>query len=334
MFENLLKTLDTLSQSNKLTFDIQADEKEYVDHECPDPRCMFRFKVRPKADNADLPWTCPMCGHKAPRPSFYTTEQVAQAREMAVARVRSTISQAMRQDARNFNRRQSGGGFLTMSIHITGAEAWQPIDVPISATEAMQLEIVCTECHAEYAVVGAGFFCPLCGNSSAARVFEDALRKISAKRDHIPDVRAAIAATAGKDQAELVSRSLIETCLIDGVVAFQRFCEVTYRQRHGTQAPPFNAFQKLVDGSKLWRTAIGEGYEDWISPADLETLKLLFQRRHLLAHSDGVVDQKYLSSTADTSYKEGQRIVVITGDVDKLLRILSELGAAIRALVQ
>jgi predicted RNA-binding Zn-ribbon protein involved in translation (DUF1610 family) len=333
MFKNLIKTLDTFSQPGQLTFDIEADDKGYVDHECPDPRCMFRFKVRPRPGDANQPWTCPMCGHEAPRTSFYTTEQVAQAKEMAIVRVRGSINQAMRQDARDFNSRQRGG-FLKMSMHVSGTEAWQPVDVPISATEAMQLEIVCAACQAEYAVVGAGFFCPLCGNSSAARVFDDALRKISAKRDHIPDVRAAIEATAGKDQAELVARSLIETCLLDGVVAFQRFCEVTYRQLPGVQEPPFNAFQRLNDGSKLWKTAIGQGYEDWISPADLETLKVLFQRRHLMAHSDGVVDQKYLATTADTTYKEGQRIVVTTGDVDNLVRILSELGAAVRVHVQ
>ena len=335
MFENLIKALDNLSKTDKLTFTIEPDEQGYIDHECPDDRCLFRFKVKPGTGLMDdtRPWTCPMCGHKAPASSFYTTDQIEEAQRLAVQRIEGVFDQAMRRDAEDFNRRQPRNGFLKMSMQVTGTRAFQRLDVPIGASEAMQLQIACDQCSAEYAVVGSAFFCPGCGHSSAARVFDDALRKIAAKRDHIPDVRAAITAAAGKDEAELVARSLMESCLTDGVVAFQRFCEVTYRRIPGQQDPPFNAFQRLVDGSKLWRVAVGQGYEDWIAPPDYVALKLLFQRRHLLAHSDGVVDQKYLSNTGDATYKEGQRIVVTAGDVELMLRVLSGLGAAIRAHV-
>lgn len=333
MFKNLFKALDDLSKTDKLIFQIEADELGYIDHECPDERCLFRFKVRPDIGGMtedSHPWTCPMCGHKAPVTSFYTTDQIAEAQRMAVGRIEGVIDHAIRRDAQDFNSRQPRNSFLKMSMKVTGTTAYQPLDLPISASEAMQLQILCEQCQAEYGVVGSAFFCPLCGHSSAARVFDDALRKIAAKRDHIPEIRAAITSATGKDQAELVARSLMESCLTDGVVAFQRLCEVTYRRIAGQKDLPFNVFQRLIDGSKLWHAAIGKGYENWISASDLEALKLLFQRRHLLAHSDGVVDPKYLANTGDISYKEGQRIVVTTGDVDLMLRVLADLGAAIR----
>jgi predicted RNA-binding Zn-ribbon protein involved in translation (DUF1610 family) len=334
MFENLLKALEQLSGTDKLTFDIAADDKGYIDRECPDERCKFQFKVKPDTGGtrSDMR-TCPMCGHSADATHFHTTEQVEQAQEMAVARIEGSLDEAMRRDARDFNSRQPKNAFLKMSLQVTGGEPYTHVDVPIAATEAMQLEIKCEACQAEYAVVGAAFFCPLCGHSSADRVFDDALRKIAAKRDNAPGVRIAIAAQAGKDEAELVARSMVESCLADGVVAFQRFCEVTYRRIPGVKEPPFNVFQRLADGSRLWRDACGSGYEDWLTPNELAQLQVLFQRRHLLAHSDGIVDAKYLTNCTDTSYSAGQRIVVSPGDVDTLISSLSALASGIRSRV-
>ena len=57
---------------------------------------------------------------------------------------------------------------------------------------------------------------------------------------------------------------------------------------------------------------------------------MLFQRRHLFAHSEGIVDAKYISNTGDMNYKEGQRLIVVGNDIQELARILSKLGAGIR----
>jgi hypothetical protein len=40
---------------------------------------------------------------------------------------------------------------------------------------------------------------------------------------------------------------------------------------------PFNAFQRLDDGSEGWKQAFGKGYEDWLDKTELEDLKILFQ---------------------------------------------------------
>jgi hypothetical protein len=92
----------------------------------------------------------------------------------------------------------------------------------------MELEIACEKCTCRFAVIGSAYFCPACGHSSVDRMFDDSLRKIRAKKDNVDVVRDAIAASAGRDEAELMCRSLIESCLQDGVTAFQRCCEGLY----------------------------------------------------------------------------------------------------------
>ena len=123
-------------------------------------------------------------------------------------------------------------------------------------------------------------------------MFQDSLRKIRAKKDNVELIRAAFLAQGLKDQAELACRSLIESCLLDGVTGFQKYLDGLYQATPGTSAPPLNAFQRLGQGSALWKAAIGVGYDDILDAAQLARLGLLFQKRHLLAHSDGIVDAR------------------------------------------
>ena len=160
------------------------------------------------------------------------------------------------------------------------------------------------------------------------RNYSDALKKIQVKRDSLGIIRQAMIESTGKDEAETTCRSLLETCISDGVVAFQKFCEGLYVD---FGEPAFNAFQRLDQGSDLWKEAIGYGYEDWLGLDELNGLKVLYQKRHILAHNDGIVDAQYIKKSGDEAYKEGQRIVVSERDIGELLAYLDKLGSALKA---
>lgn len=336
MFKNLRNTLDQLSKTTSVSVGISADEKGYFDKECPSEPCLFRFKV--KAEDwtrleAGSQITCPMCGYGGTPNKWYTTEQLEKAKAKAVAMLQGAINRAMRDDAKEFNQRQPRNSFVKMSMKVTGDARTSDIEVPIEAAEAMKLEITCESCSTRFAVIGSAFFCPGCGHNSAERMFDDALRKVDVKVSNVDVVRQAIERQAGKDAAAMTARSMLESCLPDGVVAFQKHCEALYAKLPGAKPAPFNAFQRLNDGSELWRTAVGHGYSDWISASELRTLSIMFQRRHLLAHAEGIVDTKYLGNTGDPEYVAGQRIVVGPNDVRQMLDILAKLAKEIRAMV-
>jgi hypothetical protein len=59
-------------------------------------------------------------------------------------------------------------------------------------------------------------------------------------------------------------------------------------------------------------------------------MNTLFQRRHLLSHSEGLVDEKYLKRADDLTYKLGQRIVVKENDVNELLKLIRKIVVKIR----
>ena len=43
---------------------------------------------------------------------------------------------------------------------------------------------------------------------------------------------------------------------------------------------------------------------------ELNELNILYQKRHLLAHNEGMVDESYIKKSGDQFYKVGQKIVV------------------------
>lgn len=332
MFENLLRDLRSLD-GLQVSVPINCDEKGYVDKQCPATNCEFQFKI--KYDD----WTnicrdeavwCPMCGHSAPANHWFTKDQVAHAERQAHKFVESKINSAMKADARAFNNRLPKQSLISISMKVSGAPHYSSYMIPAAASAAMKLDITCEKCACRFAVIGSAYFCPSCGHNSVDRVFDDSLRKIRAKKDNIDLIRNTITDIGNKDEAELTCRSIIESCLLDGVTAFQKFCEGVYGSTNPAVAAPMNAFQRLSQGSDLWKARVGLAYSDILTEAELVRLKLLFQKRHLLTHNDGIVDQRYCSESNDTSYKVGQRIAVTYADVDDMVAGISKLVTEIR----
>ncbi|MDH1867173.1 hypothetical protein ACNJYG_19025 [Pseudomonas sp. GW6] len=328
MFDDLIKTLGSLN-GRSVSVGIEADEKGYLDKQCPASNCEFLFKVNEddwKNIFKDEAVWCPMCRNESPAKAWFTIEQAEHIKSEALTVLKGEINNALRSGAQKFNRNQPRNSFISMSMEVKGGMQ-RTYTLPAKAAEVMQLEIQCENCSSRFAVIGSAYFCPACGVNSVIRTFDDSLRKIRAKKDSEDAVRRALAESLGRDEAELTCRSLRETCLTDGVTAFQKYCEGLY-DTYGK--PPFNAFQRIEDGSKLWREALGVGYEKWLSPSELDELKIQYQKRHLLAHQEGIVDERYVKNSGDASYKVGQRLVVSTADVEALLKLLEKLGQGLK----
>lgn len=128
------------------------------------------------------------------------------------------------------------------------------------------------------------------------------------------------------DIAENTVRTMVENGLEDAVTAFQRYVESLYEKLPSGGTAPLNVFQRLKDGSKLWQAAAGKSYGDFLNPAELSQLGRYFQQRHLLAHRQGIEDEKYIANSGDSSYSLGQRIVIKAENIRQCIALIEKLA--------
>lgn len=331
MFDKLIKELEKLKRLKSVSVPVEADKDGYFDRECPNEECLFQFKVDEQDwENLfkDEQVFCPLCRHEAAAKSWWTKEQLELGKEQVTKHIRGVIDKAIVDDARNFNSKQNRNSFIGMSVKVSGTKPYHYI-LPIPSKDEMQLKIQCKECKTKYAVIGSAFFCPCCGHNSADETFDNSLKKIESKIKNLKVIRTAVESVS-KDEAETTCRSLIETSLSECVVAFQRFCEVTFSKKSPTTKLKFNAFQNLEVGGQYWKDLVNESYSDWLTAEAFTELNELFQKRHLLSHTEGIVDQKYIDKSGAKTYKVGQRIVVKEGDVLTLIKLIKTIVDTLR----
>lgn len=328
MFKDTIRALQQLEGQTEISVPIGDDEEGYLDRECPSEECLFQFKILSddwKEKVRDEEVFCPNCGHAADSDKWWTQEQLEHAKQAAFAEIEASISGALQRDAKQWNRRQPRNSFISMTMNVDSRP--QHVSLPPFAAEPMRLKITCPACASRYAVIGAAYFCPACGHNAADQQFAQTITGIRQSLDSLDALRAAI---PDRDMAENTARLITENGLQNAVTAFQRCAEAIFSVLPSPPKARRNAFQNLAEGDQLWRNATGKAYADHLTHAEMASLQRAFQQRHLLAHTQGLVDQDYLTKSGDTRYRVGQRIVVRIETVRETTATIEKLVAGMQ----
>ncbi len=335
MFDNIIQELKKLERGIPVSIPIPIDNDGYLDRRCPSEACLADFKVL--MEDWDHKFSaaqvfCPICREEAKSTEWNTPEQHEYIGQVGINHIGGIISQALSQDAKDFNRRKCPG-FINISM------SYKPgtptLIVPISAAEELRQKFTCEQCGCRYSSLGAAFFCPACGHNSAESTFSQTIEAVQKSLAALPAIREAVQAVADADAAKNTAREILENSMGRMVGAFQRIAEALFDRTPAatTTRRRKNVFQILTEGSALWRAATGKGYEDLLTPVEMADLVRLFQQRHLLAHCEGIVDQDYIIKSGDTTYAVGQRLVIREGAVSHLAELVTRLTEEMRKLV-
>lgn len=318
--------------TSTISVPLSLDEKGFIDRSCP--KCSYRFKVKdscwPSSKTGWPPWArtiayafCPMCGHKAASDNWHTPEQIKAAERIALEKAKQQVLSQIDKSLAQLSRSFSHNPFIKMEYR--PSFSYRHIYTRTPFDRALERNIVCSKCDASYAVVGSAFFCPVCGENTVVASFTSAMSNICKALDALPAAKRAFEESGGVDFAKDQIRHLVERSVGDIISAFQSFALRLYEDLGGHGARP-NDFQRLAKGSELFESLTGKAYSEWVTTDQLKFMSLMFQRRHLLEHNNGLVDQRYLDQTNDLGYKAGERIVVRVDDVRKLQAITLALG--------
>ena len=315
----------------EIPIEVQPDKKGYFDRECPNPDCRYTFKVnledwKKKVSEEEV--HCPMCGHVDIADKWWTQEQIAVqekiAQEWAENYARQMLNNTFKKIAASFRHNKY--------VKVT----YKPYRVvsfrnnPIGQREEWETEITCEKCGTRYSVIGSAYFCPACGFNSANQAFFDTMGRIETMLDALPGIKAHLESSNNRDAADNICRGMLESSLGEIVSGFQKYAACRYEMLSGKSGVRVNDFQIVDKGSKMFSELCGDGYEKWLTSGELVFLKIMFQRRHILEHNNGIIDQKYIDNSGETLYKVGQRLVVHQHDVRRMLAIVQKLGAGLK----
>lgn len=311
---------------------LQSDKKGYFDRECPNENCLFTFKINMedwKEKVSDEEVHCPLCGHIDTSDKWWTQKQLDGMKKIAADYAMALISEKLDETFGNWARSTRRNKFVKVSYKPGRRITFE--NNPIGQSEEWETDITCEECGTRYSVIGSAYFCPCCGHNSVISAFDESMDSIEKMIASLPEMRQMLTASYGRDKAETMCRSLLENSIGDIVSAFQNFASCFYDTLTG-ETSRANDFQIVDKGNKLFKKATGKGYEEWLSIKELHDMNMLFQRRHLIEHSNGIVDQKYIDKSGDISYVVGQRLVVKKSDALALLVIIKKLGTGLSSI--
>lgn len=283
------------------------DGNGMIDKQCPKDVCGKLFKVNFddwRSLVKDDACFCPACRNNSPAADYLPSTQ----RLLLVKNVRKSIM-------------DNWDNEIPM---LPGLQT-------LYATKEFEVAIKCEKCDVRFSVIGAAYFCPGCGYNSIERIAVTALDKLILTAQSAEVIQQSLEATQTKDDAAIIVSRIIESAVSVCIGTLQAFSEAKYNQL-SAQIAPFNAFQNVDKANQLWTGLKGQGYNRWLTANEINLLNIFTQRRHLLEHKGGIVDNKYLTTTNDRTYTIGDRLVISANDIVLLAQITLKIIAAIYLL--
>ncbi len=290
---------------NQISVPLSQDEEGYIGRECPVETCLGYFKITPGTGLKEpAPCHCPYCGHSGEHNTFFTPEQIEYAKSVAIRRITDAVHQDLK--SLEFEHKPQGVFGIGISMKVTSSAPH-----PISYYREKQLEtkVVCDKCTLRFAIYGVFAWCPDCGAHNSLQILSKNLEL--AKKE------LSLAASVETDLAE----HLIGDALENVVSAFEGFGREICSQKASDIR-----FQNMTGARRRVQETFGFDFADELNSNSWIATCRIFQKRHLLAHKMGVIDDEYVQKANDRGAVVGRRIRVTHDEVFLAVSLVETLG--------
>ncbi|MFP4106712.1 MAG: hypothetical protein ACLFVU_11555 [Phycisphaerae bacterium] len=296
------------------TVSLPTDEGGFTGRQCPDENCRGYFKIEfgTGLDGEDLPCYCPYCGHVEDQSEFMTDAQERYVMSIAEREVMGAVHDTLK--SMEFDIKPKGAFGIGMSMKV---EKPRPTSIRHYDERELESEVVCGNCTLRYAVYGSYAYCPDCGKHNSAQILDVNLGVVE---------RILALAEAHPELATQLTGDALENV----VSALDGFGRETCKVRAARAANPAKAqnvsFQNLDRARKRISDLFGVDLAAALQPDEWTTSCRGFQKRHVIAHKSGIVDQEYLDKTGNTSAVVGRKLAVSADEVRELIGFARRLG--------
>jgi hypothetical protein len=160
-----------------------------------------------------------------------------------------------------------------------------------------------------YAIYGVFAWCPDCGIHNSLQILGTNL-----------DLAKKKLALAESVEVELVE-TLVADALAGVVSAFDGF-----GRQLCSEGESKASFQNLEGGRKRVQQKLAFDMADAVMEEEWRSACRSFQKRHLLAHRMGVVDEEYVEKACDPAAVVGRKVTLASDEVEALIGIIERIG--------
>lgn len=305
-----MRNLDDLGDQFEIS--ILPDENGYIGRECPECEQYFKITFGTGIIGGDPICHCPYCGHSADHDQFFTKAQIEYAESIVINKVTGALIQDLKSP--EFNHRPKGPFGIGISMKVEGS----PEPIRHYSELDLEEEVVCDNCTLRYTIYGTFAYCPDCGQHNSLQILEKNLAVAQKQLD--------LAALVDGDLSTQLVADALENC----VSAFDGFGREACRVSSSKASDPTKAtaisFQNLAGAKKNVLALFGVDITAALSSTDWTFACRGFQKRHLLAHKMGIVDDAYIKAACDGHATVGRKISIRPEEVLALVTAIQTLG--------
>ena len=295
---------------------LPTDEEGFTGRQCPNPECQgyFLIKFGTGLPGDDVPCRCPYCGYTADHDEFLTAQQEKHIESIALREIEKALTGVFKDLGCDISR-HSKGGFIQLRLEYKG----HPRSVHYYVEPALETTVVCEQCTLQYKIFGVFAFCPDCGIHNSLQTLKRNLSIVEKMLE-----------TAKQSDDKEFADYLIQSALNQSVAAFDGFGRETCRIHAAKATEPAKAdnisFQNLSRANDRVYQLFGFQISHHLNADDWVFTIRCFEKRHLLAHKMGVIDQSYIEHTGDLDVILGRKIRCSVDEVERLIQSLAALG--------
>ncbi len=324
-----------------MTISLPLDESGMVGRECPNPDCQRYFKVKPGTGIVDPDYAemfCPYCESKYSVEEFNTEDQQEYFRSSLVKFSSDLVEDAIKGIFNRPHLPRSSKSFVSVEWHY---KPGTPPRIHEYVEQELQTTLTCENCTLEYAIWGVFAVCPDCGKHNLYQITETNLNKI----EHQINLKDNLETKFGDTEQEYLksvfsdhAQSWIEAAYKDLVTAFETFCKDLDSRLFPRAAKPSmkkagNIFQRLNDTRRWFQDQYNIDLFSILLPDEIELLRLVFSKRHILTHNMGIIDAKYIQENNLNNDVLGHKVEVDKNEIQQAVSTVKRVVQHARTLV-
>ena len=260
---------------------------------------------------------CPYSGFIGDDDEFVHSDDIEAIKKHVFWMAENDVNDFLGDWAKDFNRRQPRGGFISMKMEHKPRRRPKPLAIREDLLRSLECEI----CAREYGVYALALFCPDCGAPNVALHFR---REVSLIGEQI-----ALADELDQKGNSEIAYRLMGNAHEDVLTAFEATLKSVHAQLVRTHLPDQvekllskkavgNAFQNVERGRKLFGK-LGIDPFDVLDEAGMEHIQLNAEKRHVLGHNLGIADDHYASFAEDL--EPGETVTLIGEDIQRFAEL-------------